>query len=949
LNSVRRVMTQKTDKYRLPVFIAVLICLGITCNASAESQIHHGSGEEALIISNIDIEIAGMQDDMAKWADIAHDLILLRPGELISQQQLILIKDKLLSSGFFKAIDLKTDIQDGNTVDILFRLAPFPLIKDIQIQGSFPVFEREVLNAMTLYTGKPFDETVLPEQEGAVRNLLENSGFIEPRVKIYSEKTDSSHVILHVDIEKELFYYIQKIDFIGNNSFSSARLKIRTNTWLPSLLPRFMSRLNKKKLDEDVKNLTEFYRSKDFPDASVTPEIEKNTETGLVIIHFLIDEGKRYDITFHGNEEFWDLTLLKDLEPLQKGNRRNIGLRKSIRNIKDRYLNAGYEECTVKQESASEDSPDQNVHPVRLVIIEGTRSLVKRLSLEGNHNIPEEDIRDQILTRPPELFFDGAFNDQTLENDIRAIKALYSKHGYRDVVIDKKIEWQLDLKNNVKLADITLPIQEGEKTTISFIRFEGMHALTEEEALKAISSEPGGPFQEYTLSNDTNQLAAAISEKGYPHVVVTKKAEIRPDAKIAEVIYSVVEGPFVAMGNIHTVGNFRTENNIIEEEMELEKDMPFSMVNMLESQRNIKNINAFETARTSPIGLKEKKDKVHLMVRVEEKKPYSLEAGFGYDTARHLYGNIRLGDQNLFGLNKNAWIDLEVSEIGYRGETGILEPRFLGTRILSSLTVFGEKQEKFNQNFGTENQGAILSFSRKLPHNFIAGLAFSLERKEQYLRDEQPMLEEEREEYDPRSILVTTPSIAYDTVDSFFRPKYGIYSSIKMDISNGLENSLDNFIKYRYEIKLYHTFFKRLTIACRGKAGHIIPAGSESNIPDDQLFYLGGLTDVRGYNENLLRFDEEHKAVGGRTLFTGTIEARFDVGFNIEIASFLDTGSIRNAPSNEGNDDFRSSVGVGLRYLFPYLPVGLQYAHKLGRIKTPEDPGRFYVTIGYIF
>ena len=134
-----------------------------------------------------------------------------------------------------------------------------------------------------------------------------------------------------------------------------------------------------------------------------------------------------------------------------------------------------------------------------------------------------------------------------------------------------------------------------------------------------------------------------------------------------------------------------------------------------------------------------------------------------------------LGDQNLFGLNKNAWVDLEVSEIGYRGETGISEPRFLGTRILVELTLFSEEQEEFNQDFGTKRQGATLSFSRDLPHNFIAGLAFSLERKEQYLLDEQPLLSEEQEEYDPRMILVTTPSIAYDTVDSFFRPKNGIY------------------------------------------------------------------------------------------------------------------------------------------------------------------------------
>jgi len=949
LNFVKRIIMQHHHTYRLSLFLAILICLGVTPDGSAKSRLDQNSRNDALIVSSIDIEIEDMQGDMAKWIDIAHDLILIRPGGLSSKKQLLLIKDKLVSSGFFKTVDVKTFIKEGDAVDVLFRLVPFPLIQDIRIQGAFPVFEREVLNAMILYTGNPFDESVLPEQERAVLNLLENRGFIEPRVNIYSEETDSRHVVIHVDIAKELFYYVQHIDFIGNKSFSDARLKIRANTWLSSILPRFMSRFRKQKLDEDVKNLTEFYRGKDFPEVTITAEIEQDHETGQVVIRFLIDEGKRYDITFHGNEEFWDLTLANDLEPLQKGNRRNIGLRKSIRNIKTRYQNAGYEECTVKQDPDPAKSTDSNVRSVRLVIEEGPRSLVKRLTLEGNHNLTDEEIKKQILTRPPELFFDGEFNDQTLENDIRAVKALYGTHGYTNAAIEKKIVWQSDLKNNVKLADITLLIREGKKTIITAIQFEGLHALTEKEALKVISSEPGGPFQQHELSNDTNKLAAAISEKGRPHVVVTETVVISPDRAEAEIIYSVNEGPFVTMGNVHTVGNFRTDERIIKEEMELEKDMPFSMISMLESQRNIKNINAFETARTSPIGLKEKKDKIHLMVTVEEKKPYSLEAGFGYDTARHLYGNIRLGDQNLFGLNKSAWVDLEVSEIGYRGETGIIEPRFLGTRILSNLTLFSEEQEKFNQNFGTKSQGATLSFSRKLPFNLTAGLAFSFERKEQYLRDGQPMVEEEQEEYDPRSILVTTPSIAYDTVDSFFRPKNGIYSSIKMDISNGIENSLDNFIKYQYEIKLYHTFFKRLTLACRGQAGHIIPAGSESDIPDDQLFYLGGLTNVRGFGENLLRFDDEHKAVGGRTLFTGTIEARFDAGFNIEIASFVDTGSIRNAPSDEGSDEFRSSVGVGLRYLFPYLPVGIQYAHKLGRIKTPEDPGRFYVTIGYIF
>ena len=230
-----------------------------------------------------------------------------------------------------------------------------------------------------------------------------------------------------------------------------------------------------------------------------------------------------------------------------------------------------------------------------------------------------------------------------MENDIRAIQSLYSDNGYTATKIDKKITWQQDDTHNVRLADIVLLIEEGKKTTITSIDFSGLNALTKEKAFQSISLKPGGPFKKHALANDVNQLAAAISEKGHPHVVVTETAEISHDGTEAKIIYSVVEGPFVTMGNTHTSGNFRTSDTIVREEMELKKDMPFSMIKMLESQRNIKNINAFETARTLPIGLKEKKDKVHLMVEVEEKKPYSLEAGFGYDTPRHLYGNIRIG------------------------------------------------------------------------------------------------------------------------------------------------------------------------------------------------------------------------------------------------------------------------------------------------------------------
>lgn len=929
----------------------ILLCLAALFVLAAAA---HAAEVPDVRLSRIDIRIAGSHGDADKWAAMARDLILLRVGDRLLPEHLDRARSALESSGFFQQVDIRSVTDDEGATVLACQLVPFPLIEDIRISGAFPVFEREILNAMTLYPGKPFDQSALPRQETAITDLLQRNGYIKPLVRAAADEQTDGRVVIRVDIEKDAFYSVRQFVITGNQSFSSARLKIRTDTWLSSLLPGAMSRFIEKKVAGDVDNLVAFYRKNGYADVAITPDIRKNDRTGDVDIDMRIQEGPVYDITFHGNDEFWDCTLKDDLEPLQKGNRSNLGLRRSVRRIRERYQKAGYAECRVTADPVPETSEDPATRPVRIVIEEGPRSLVRQVRVEGHKRLAEESIRDQILTQPPGLFSDGEFSDQRLANDLQAISALYLNQGYMSVRIDRSVDWQPDPEQQVKWADILLSIDEGPRTIITSIEFTGLDALTREEALQSITLDPGGPFREHALKNDGDRLAAAVSEKGYPHVVVNAAAQIipdqiSPDRTGAAVTFSVNQGQRVRMGRIHSVGHFRTRASVIADEVEMETGAPFSLVNMLESQRNIQNIRAFETARVNPVGLKEKTDRVHLLVDVEEKKPYAVEVGLGYDTSRHFYANTRLEDKNLLGLNKQAHLGLEVSEIGQKGEAGLIEPRFLGTRIVSNITLFGENREEFNQDFGTRTIGGTLGFSRKLPLDLTAGLSFSLERKEQFLRGNEVIAPGEEEAYDPRAILVTSPSMTYDAVDSFIRPRRGVFSMVRADISRGLENSLDDFVKYRGEIKLYYTLFKRLTLAFRGRAGYIQPFDSASTIPEDQLFYLAGLSDVRGYDQNSLRMDAEGNALGGRTSYTGTLEARFDTGFKIEITPFFDTGSIRDTLIDEGSDDFRSSVGIGLRYLIPYLPIGVQYGHKLDRKKDIEDAGMFYVTVGYIF
>jgi outer membrane protein insertion porin family len=516
-----------------------------------------------------------------------------------------------------------------------------------------------------------------------------------------------------------------------------------------------------------------------------------------------------------------------------------------------------------------------------------------------------------------------------------------------DVQVMDEVEQKEDKESGNILVDVRLAIDEGHQTEVSSVAFHGLTVLTESEALEAVTLKTGEPFREYMIQSDENTLSALISEKGFPHVKVAGAVELSEKKAHAAGTYTVEEGPPVKMGQVFYTGNVRTKGRVIENAAKLSPGEPFSLKKMLAAQRNIRNIEAFDSVRVRTLGLKEKAKKVDLLAEIEEKRPYYLQLGAGFDTERRSFGHTRVGDQNFFGLNKDIWAGGEISEIGYRGEGEITEPRLFNYPVSATLNLAVEEQEPFNKEFGTRTKASSLSFSYKFLKKYRTALPVSYEQRKQYRTDgEIPPGEEEK--YERRGILTVRPSIVYNSTDSFMRPQKGLFSSLTLGLSKGLENSFDDFVKPQFDMRYFHTPLDRLTLAFRGRAGHIFPIAASSNIPEDQLFFLGGTSSVRGFKENLLRYDRNRKAVGGRTELLASVEGRIYLGLNFELTTFFDTGAVKNAIADQGSDDFRSSVGLGLHYVSPIGSVGVMYGHKLSR-KENEKPGRFHFIVGYAF
>ena len=129
-------------------------------------------------------------------------MIFLTEGKPFSEEMLQKSLAVLKASRMFETIHVPDPDWRGPDIALTFHLTPFLRIRALQVEGAFPVFEREVQNAMTLRSGGRYVADRISAQEAAVVELFKKQGYIAPAVKISAEpdaKADLVNVTVKID------------------------------------------------------------------------------------------------------------------------------------------------------------------------------------------------------------------------------------------------------------------------------------------------------------------------------------------------------------------------------------------------------------------------------------------------------------------------------------------------------------------------------------------------------------------------------------------------------------------------------------------------------------------------------------------------------------------------------------------------------------------------------
>ena len=143
-----------------------------------------------------------------------------------------------------------------------------------------------------------------------------------------------------------------------------------------------------------------------------------------------------------------------------------------------------------------------------------------------------------------------------------------------------------------------------------------------------------------------------------------------------------------------------------------------------------------------------------------------------------------------------------------------------------------------------------------------------------------------------------------------------------------------------------------LVLAARAKVGSYVGADIAES-PPDLLFFAGGGGSVRGYAYQSIGVESVDAAgddivTGGKGLFEASGEVRYRINDSFGAVGFVDSGFVSANSGLGGESDFRTGVGLGVRY---YTGIGILRAD----LATPVDPRdddsyvALYIGIGQAF
>lgn len=697
------------------------------------------------------------------------------------------------------------------------------------------------------------------------------------------------------------------------------------------------------------------------------------------VVRFRVTERKRIQIVdYRGSKELSTSTIEEALKKADAQIKIDTfydpaKARKVEAIIREMLNQKGRPFGTVKHEAKTIGGAGQQLS---FVIEDGPKAKVDEIVFEGNEVFSDATLRGRMKKIKEPGFFNLSWlggkttytEDKWLggEEDPRGdrgrIEDYYLNHGYVTARVGQPRITYTDKpgaskKKPVKLMRLEIPITEGEQYRMGEMTIEGLTVLREDFVRGFFKMTPGDVYNDSKFKKAYEKLRDVYGSLGYFQWTGSTQRKPDPERKVVDVTVRMDEDKQYFVGRIEFTGNDSTRDKVIRREIYMNEGEVFNTEALKMSIKRVNQLGYFKQMEGAPdIRPSESADnKVDITFKVEEQNRNQFTFGGGVSGLEGTFINASFSTTNFLGAGETFQIYVQSGKRTKNYSLSVSEPYFLDRPITAGINVYRRKitypPYYASVGFSQESTGTGLVTGFRVGKWSRAFLNYTYEVIK---IDEVDASEFANDPYynlglgglglgygfggfDPtlfgdlgeRKESRVTPNLVYDTVNNPWTPRSGMRHTATMVFAGGPLGGTVNYLRPNLEAILYLPVGRRMSLGMRAEAALIHPYGDTRVLPWYQRYFLGGETQVRGYDIRTIGpTNSQGRVLGGNKFGLFNAEYYFDVFGPLRALLFFDAGQAFLEGQPIRIEDFRVSTGAELRFIMPVLnvPFRLIYA-----------------------
>ena len=590
------------------------------------------------------------------------------------------------------------------------------------------------------------------------------------------------------------------------------------------------------------------------------------------------------------------------------------------------------------------DVPDMAFTRLTFMLDDGPREKARRVTFTGVSAANERAVRSRMK----------AAKDENLER----VLAYYHDNGYVTASIGAPV---------VRATDVQIPVTEGKRYRIRGVAFDGNRAATTEALRPYFSLEQGGYYNDSKVRHGFEQAREWYGARGYYEF--TGYSDVHPDADgapVVDVTIRLSEGDQYFIRRIAMNGNTTTQDEVMRRQLGLVEGEVFNTEALKTSVKRLNQLAFFQPITERDVKVEPVPGGGRLLdvtFDVKEQRHDKVNFGGGLSQAEGLFGNISYVTPNLFGRGETLSLVAEQGSRGSLYQATLAEPYLLGRALSGSISVFGGRTAydttTIANAYSESRRGATLSLGHPLsPFTRIVfgytyeiddiGIADSLLGSAFSSAGAPALASSDLGRHADGRVMI---GIVHNTVDNLFMPHDGVRLSAGVQIAGSALGGDFNYVKPEAEAVWYRSTSRWTGIGLRAQAGVLNPYGSTADVPYYLRYSLGGENQIRGVGLRTVGpLDANERVLGGTKFTLFNAEYHVDVSPRIRVLAFGDAGQAFDAAHPFDVGDLRTSTGVELRVVLPFVHLPLRFIYYWNPSRDAFQPQHgFRVAIGTTF